>query len=81
MGRAIYCPFPRCKNEVATLCNLHKPIAPAFEKAYYQETRTETLNQWITNLWPIVEAMEEMWREKYRAERSLEYWQNNDRNK
>lgn len=72
MGKAIYCPFPRCKNEVSNYCVLHRAINPAFETAYYQEQRAETLNSWIVSLWPIVEAMEEMWREKARAERQLQ---------
>lgn len=73
MGKAIYCPFPRCKSETAHYCSLHKAIAPAFENAYYQEQRSETLNYWITTLSPIVEAMEELWRERERAERALQY--------
>ena len=55
------------------MCSMHKAIAPAFEATYYLETRTETLNYWITQLAPIVEAMEEMWRERYRAERDAEH--------
>lgn len=73
MGKAIYCPFPRCKNETAVMCSMHKAIAPALEATYYLEPRPETLNYWITQLAPIVEAMEEMWRERYRAEKAAEY--------
>jgi hypothetical protein len=71
MGKAIYCSFPRCKNERVGLCALHAAIYQQVANTYAQRFRDMSFNDYVLDTWPIIEVMEEQWREIQRLQRRV----------
>ena len=76
MGRAIYCQFPTCSNETALgYCRLHKAIQPAVEAvaAHIDPDNILTRSVVYASLLPMIQIMEEQWRQIYRLERDVKH--------
>lgn len=76
MGRIIYCDFPRCKNECVGFCILHGAIYQQVVNAYAKRFRDMSFNEFVLDIWPIIEAMEEQWRDIQRLQRRLHSTEN-----
>ena len=75
MGRAIYCSFPTCTNEVSGYCTLHRAIQPAVEAvaAHIDPDNILTRSIVYANLMPMIRLLEEQWREIYRLQRDVKH--------
>jgi len=78
MGRAIYCQFPTCTNEVSGYCTMHRAIAPWVEQVAEHIDPENILTRSIVyaNLMPMIRTMEEQWRQIQRLERQLHSTEN-----
>jgi hypothetical protein len=77
MSKAIYCPFPTCKNEYYTYCTMHQAILPAVKDvvAHMDPEGILSFNVNVSNLLPMVRMMEEQWRDLRRLERELRHYE------
>lgn len=75
MGRAIYCDFPTCTNEVSGYCKLHRAIAPAIEEVAEHIDPENILTRSIVyaNLMPMIRLLEEQWRQIDRLQRDVKH--------
>ena len=75
MGRAIYCDFPTCTNEVSGYCTMHRAIAPWVEQVaeHIDPENILTRSGVYANLMPMIRTMEEQWREIQRLQRTIRH--------
>jgi len=65
MGRAIYCPFPSCKNEYYTYCPMHQALMPCI-RAVIEHHDPDG----------ILRVLEEQYRQNARLLREIKYYEN-----
>ena len=77
MSRALYCPFPTCKNETSGYCTMHRQLLPAIENVV-QHNDPEGILSFsvnVSNLQPMIRMMEEQWNGLRRLERELRHYE------
>ena len=73
MSRALICPFYTCKNETNGYCTMHRHLLPAIERVveHMDPEGILSFNVNVSNLLPMVQMMEQQYRDNKRLEREL----------
>lgn len=77
MGKALYCPFPRCKTEWYTYCNMHRELLPCIREVIAHHDPENILSESVnmSNLWPMIQMLEEQWRTNHRLLREVKFYE------
>jgi len=77
MSKAIYCPFPTCKNEYYTYCPMHAALMPCIREvvAHNDPEGILSFSVNVSNLQPMILMLEEQYRVNKRLERQLRHYE------
>ena len=77
MGKAMLCPFYTCKAETADYCTMHRHLLPAIQRVvdHHDPEGICSFNVNVANLLPMVQMMEEQYRNNKRLERELRHYE------
>jgi len=77
MGRALYCPFPTCRNEYYTYCPMHQALMPCIREVIAHHDPegilSESVN--ISNLQPMIKVLEQQYRDNARLLREVKFYE------
>lgn len=77
MSSPLLCPFYTCKAETSGYCTMHRHLLPAIQRVvdHHDPEGICSFNVNVSNLLPMVQMMEQQYRDLRRLERELRHYE------